>query len=423
MNPAYILLAIPFFFLLMGIEWLIAFLKKKEIYRLNDAITNLVIGIGNQIFNLFFKAALFGMYIWIYNHYSINKIPATWWSFILALILFDFLFYWAHRWGHEMNLFWGAHSVHHQSEEYNLSVALRQSWFHNVLAFPIFLPIPFLGFDPIIFGAAAAVHTLYQFWIHTKLIDKMPAWFEFIFNTPSHHRVHHAIDPQYIDKNHAGVLMIWDMMFGTFKREEEGVPIHYGITTQLKSWNPAWANIHYYLEMIQKARKMIWTDGVKLIFARPGWLPPYLGGYQRVKSVDDSSYNKYDSDTNTYFKIYAVVQFVILLWGTVQYMAHFKEISLFYKIVFFILLLLTMLITGGIFENRKWIVYAEYARLILVMLALNTFYYFWYINWFHVTAVVSAILFVGCVIFFTVSYIKSTPQWSEELLKSENNTY
>jgi alkylglycerol monooxygenase len=405
MHPAYMLFAVPFFFLLMGVEWLYGYLKKKNVYRLNDSVTNLVVGIGSQVFGLIFKAMLFGIYIWFYNHFSVMKIPATWWSFILALLTFDFLFYWAHRWGHEMNIFWGAHSVHHQSEEYNLSVALRQSWFHNVLAFPIFLPIPILGFDPLIFGAAALVHTLYQFWIHTELIDKMPRWFEYWFNTPSHHRVHHSIDPKYIDKNHAGLLMIWDRMFGTFKAEEKDEPIHYGITTQFNSWNPAWANVHYYIELFQKAKNMRWLDRVKIIFAKPGWLPDYLGGFQTVKKVDDSSWKKYDSNSNIYFRIYAVIQFFVLLWANVQFMSHYREISTFYKVVFFALILITMLIIGAIFENKRWIVYAEYVRLVLAMISLNTFYYFWFINWFNAVMVASAIIFLGCVVFFTYSYI------------------
>lgn len=410
MQPAYILFAIPFFFLLMGLEWGYGQLKKKNLYRLNDTTANLVIGIGSQVFGLVFKAMMFGIYVWFYNNYSFYKIPATWWSFVLCLVAFDFFFYWAHRWGHEVNIFWGAHSVHHQSEEYNLSVALRQSWFHNLLAFPIFLPIPMMGFDPMIFGAAAISHTLYQFWIHTKMVDKMPKWFEYIFNTPSHHRVHHAIDPKYIDKNHAGVFMIWDRLFGTFKAEENAEEIHYGITTQLKSWNPGWANTHYYVEMYQKARSMKWMDKLKVIFAKPGWLPEYMGGHQHVKEVDTATYAKYDATSNTYFRIYAIIQFFVLLWGTVQYMAHYSEISTFYKVVFFMLLLLTMLIMGAIFENKRWIVVAEYARLALVMVSLNTFYYFWHINWFNVTMVTSAIIFVGCVSFFTYSFIVTRKQ-------------
>lgn len=253
--PGVYLVGYSSLFLLIGIEWY--YLRKKNIdgYRVNDSVNNLVVGLGQQVWGLVFKGFLFGVYIYFYNHFALIKIPATWWSFVLCLIAFDFFFYWAHRLGHEMNIFWAAHSVHHQSEEYNLSVALRQSWFHSALAFFIFLPIPMMGFDPVIFGAAAVTHTLYQFWIHTKAVGKLHPWIEFWINTPSHHRVHHAINPKYIDKNHAGVFMIWDRMFGTFKEEDTNEEIIYGITTQLKSWNPIWANVHYFVEMYKKPAK------------------------------------------------------------------------------------------------------------------------------------------------------------------------
>jgi len=303
-----------------------------------------------------------------------------------------------------MNIFWAAHLVHHQSEEYNLSVALRQSWFHNILAFVLFLPIPFLGIDPKIFGAAAIIQTLYQFPIHTKAIGKLHPWIEYWFNTPSHHRVHHAINPKYIDKNHAGMFMIWDRMFGTFMEEEKETEIYYGITTQLKSWNPVWANTHYFVEMFQKARSMKWLDKFKMIFAMPGWLPDYMGGTQPIPEPSESNITKYNADTNVYFKIYVVLQYFIMLGGASLYMMHFKEISLFYKAVFFLLIITTMLICGAIFENKRWVVYAEYARLLLVMICLNSFYYFWHLNWFNFTIIVSSVAFAACVIYFTWSY-------------------
>jgi len=405
MHPAYMLLVIPFFFLAMGIEWFYAYSRKKDWYRLNDSVNNLIIGLGQQLWSLLSKVFLLGVYVVIYDNYALFHIPAPWWSFIIALLLFDFFFYWAHRWGHEMNIFWAAHSVHHQSEEYNLSVALRQSWFHNILAFVIFLPIPFLGIDPKIFGAAAIIQTLYQFPIHTKAIGKLHPWIEYIFNTPSHHRVHHAINPKYIDKNHAGMFMFWDRMFGTFIEEEEGTEIYYGITTQLKSWNPVWANTHYFVEMFQKARNMKVLDKLRMIFAMPGWLPDYLGGTAPIPEPRESNITKYNADTNIYFKLYVVLQYFIMLGGAMLYMVHYKEISGFYKVVFFLLILTTMLICGAIFENKRWVVYAEYARLALVMVCLNTFYYFWYLNWFNFTIIVSSVAFTACVTFFTYSFI------------------
>lgn len=404
MHPAYMLLAIPIFFLAMGMEWLWGFLKKKNIYRLNDSVNNLTIGLGQQVFSLVFKGMLLGVYVWLYKNYSFFHIPAAWWSFVLCLIAFDFFFYWAHRWGHEMNIFWAAHLVHHQSEEYNLSVALRQSWFHSALAFPIFLLIPILGFDPKIFGAAAIVHTLYQFPIHTKAIGKLHPWIEYWFNTPSHHRVHHAINPKYLDKNHAGVFMIWDRLFGTFKAEEKQEEIYYGITTQLKSWNPAWANLHYFVEMFSKARLMKFRDKLKMIFADPGWLPDYMGGVQTPAEPSPDNFVKYNADTNNYLKIYSVIQYFVMLGCCILYMINFKEINVFYRVVFFLLILSTMVIIGGLFENKRWLVYVEFARLALIMVALNTFYYFWHVNWLNVTIAVSAILFVGSVAFFIYSY-------------------
>lgn len=407
------LLVIFYFFFSMGIEWLYFKRRKQHEYRLNDSVNNLTIGVGQQVWSLVFKGFLVGVYVFLYNHFSLFKVPAAWmgWSFIPCLIIFDFFFYWAHRWGHEMNIFWAAHSVHHQSEEYNLSVALRQSWFHSALAFVIFLPMPILiGFDPKIFFLAGAVHTLYQFWIHTKAIGKLHPWVEFWLNTPSHHRVHHAINPKYIDKNHAGVLMIWDRMFGTFMEEDTADVITYGITTQLKSWNPIWANVHYFVEMYQKARNMKWADKLRMIVAKPGWLPDYMGGFQHVKEVDKNTYRKYDASTSNWSKAYAAFQFFVMLFGFIEYSLHFKEMSLFYKVTFFGLILITMLITGGIFENKRWVIYAEYARLVLVMITLNTFYYFWYINWFNVTIIGSSIGFALCAGFFTYSVITAQNQ-------------
>lgn len=401
-NP--ILLAIPFFFLLIGLEWLVAKIKGKKIYRFNDAITNLNIGVGSQVFSTASKVLILGFYIWIYNHFALIHQPATWWSFLICLFAFDFVFYWAHRWGHEINFFWGAHVVHHQSEEYNLSVALRQPWIHNIIAFVIFIPLPLLGFDPKVFFIAAAVHTLYQFWIHTKVIDKLPKPIEYIFNTPSHHRVHHGVNPKYIDKNHGGVFIFWDRMFGTFQAEEEEPT--YGITTQLQSWNPTWANLEYYVGMFNKATQMTkLCDKLRIIVARPGWQPQELGGMQYAPEVDKEHYRPYNTQTSLLKNLYILVQFALISVGLVMYMSHFETISLFYKVVFFLALILSVTICGGIFESKRWVVYAEYARILLIALSLNTFYYYWYIDWFMVMLVSSVIGSVLLTVWFTVSLL------------------
>ncbi|GIV35160.1 MAG: sterol desaturase [Chitinophagales bacterium] len=398
------LLAFPFFFLLIGLEWWISKKRKEEYYRFNDAITDLNIGVGNQVIGLFVKIIILGAYYYIYEHWALFQIKTSVWSWLGCLILFDFIFYWAHRWGHEVNIFWGAHVVHHSSEDFNLAVALRQPWFHNLIAFFLFLPIPILGFEPVVFLSAAAFHTLYQFWIHTKAIGKLWWPIEYLFNTPSHHRVHHAVDPKYIDKNHAGFLMIWDRMFGTFKEEEEEPT--YGITTQLHSWNPVWANIHYYVEMIRKARQMTsWKDRIKLIFARPGWLPPELGGYQAPRKVDKSTYKKYDTRTTRWLNYYVLIQFMLIVAATSAFMYYFDTISWFYRVAFAVILVLSLMICGAIFENKRWVKYAEYLRLIVVIFTLNSFYYFWYIEWFFVMLTASLIGYVVFNMWFTLSLL------------------
>ncbi len=398
------LLVFPFFFLLIGIELWVARKRKQKYYRFNDAITDLNIGVGNQVVGLFVKVLVLGIYYFIYENWAFFHIKTSVWSWIGCLMLFDFIFYWAHRWGHEINFFWGAHVVHHQSEEYNLAVALRQPWFHNLIAFFLFLPIPVLGFEPVVFLSAAGFHTLYQFWIHTKAIGKMWWPIEYLFNTPSHHRVHHAVDPKYIDKNHAGFLMIWDRMFGTFKEEEEEPT--YGITTQLNSWNPVWANFHYYVEMFRKASMMSsWKDKFRMIFARPGWLPQELGGFQVPKEVNKAAYKKYDTKTSIWLNYYVLAQFVLIVLGTSAFMHYFSTISLFYKAAFATILILSLMICGAIFENKSWVKYAEYARLVAIIFTLNTFYYFWYMDWFLVMLVASLIVFVVFNFWFTLSLI------------------
>lgn len=401
--------AIPIFIILVAIEAIYSYRKNLKLYRLNDTIANFSLGIGSQIAGALSKVLLFGIYVYIFNHYAFFHQPKTWWSFVICLVLFDFFFYWAHRVSHEMNFFWGAHVVHHQSEEYNLSVALRQPWFHSIIAFFIFLPIPFLGFDPIIFGAAAGIQTLYQFWIHTRAIGKLPAVVEYFFNTPSHHRVHHAVNPKYIDKNHAGFLMVWDRMFGTFKAEEDPEEIVYGITTQFKSWNPVWANWHYYQDMIDKAVKMkTWREKLYMIFARPGWLPDYMGGYQSPPEVNRQGVIKYDADTTNLFKAYGVLQFIFTLAGTVAYLDHFKGISEFYRWLFAGVIALSIMIIGAIFEQRRWIVWAEIARLVLVLASINSFYYYWYNHWLTIMEIISIAAFVVSVVWLVISMYKDT---------------
>lgn len=409
---------IPFFLVLVLVE--LFYLKKQkkgEVYRLNDAITNLNLGIGHLLTQLFIGFILMGSFMYFYKIAPI-KLPNNIWTGIAVFVLYDFCFYWAHRWGHEVNFFWAAHSVHHQSEDYNLTVALRQSWLHSLMAFVIFLPIPFMGFSDVVFFPAASINTVYQFWIHTETIHKMPRWFEYIFNTPAHHRVHHGVNPEYIDRNHAGVFIIWDRIFGTFAEEKKHPT--YGITKPINTWNPVWTNFIYFSEMLEMSKMMQPMDKIRLWFKKPGWRPEYLGGPIPVPEVDESIRVKFDIEpTSKGLNTYVLAQFSLIIFGLVGYLYYFHQLSLFQQLLGFTAMLLSTVICGAILEQKSWVKYAEYLRIALVLVALNSIYYISFKEWFNFTMIVSLFLAVYFIVWYTLNswYNIEFMQWLEPKIR------
>ena len=360
-NP--IVLSIPIFFILIGVELLVERITHKELYRLPDAIANLSCGITSQLSGLFLKIFAIGIYQILFENFAFFKLEKNWLYWVALFLLVDLAYYWAHRMSHEINLFWGGHVVHHQSEEYNLSVALRQSSLQVVWTFAFNLPIAFLGFETFDFALIAAFNTLYQFWIHTETIGKM-GWFEYVLNTPSHHRVHHGRDPKYIDKNHAGSLIIWDKMFGTFQQEEEKPT--YGITKPLNSWNAAFANVSHYVEMSKDLKRIpLFADKIKYIFKRPGWLPAYLGGFRKAPLVDKSTYRKYETPAPMLLNLYVLFQYILCLVGTALFLFNAGAFSLTEKAIVAILISIVVVNSGVLFEQRTWAKYSEWTRIIL----------------------------------------------------------
>jgi len=394
---------IPFFLVMVLAEYLYLKKKKKEqLYRLNDAITNINIGVGHLLTRLFITFILIGSYTFFYEKLAPIQLPNNIWTWIACFFLYDFFFYWAHRWGHEINLFWAAHSVHHQSEDYNLTVALRQSWLHTLFAFVIFLPVPFMGMPPEIFFIISAISGVYQFWIHTETIQKMPRWFEFIFNTPAHHRVHHAVNPEYIDRNHGATLIIWDRLFGTFAEETKHPT--YGVTKQIHTWNPLWSNLIYFSDLWKAGKQMKWKDRLVLLFKRPGWMPDYLGGTIPVPEVDETNYIKYDAaPVSRGLNIYVLVQFILIIPGLIGYLYYFSVLSPFQNGLAFSALFLSLIICGAILEQRSWVKYAEYARLLLTLVVINSIYYMSFREWFMVTMIISTVLACYFMIWYTMN--------------------
>src|SRR4029078_7461883 len=258
----YVVLAVPVFFLLICLELVITRIQEKDYYTLTDSVADLGCGLVSQLVEVALKTSLFAGYLFLYAHARLFAMPnhclAAWAGGLLGV---DFLYYWFHRKSHEVNAFWAAHVVHHSSEEYNLAVALRQGAFQSSFSWIFYLPLAVIGFPPLMFLTVSSVDSLYQFWIHTRAIGKLGP-LEWILNTPSNHRVHHGRNPKYIDRNHGGILIVWDRLFGTYQKEEEEPA--YGITTPLESWNPVWANLHYWVELGRKARRATrWADKVR----------------------------------------------------------------------------------------------------------------------------------------------------------------
>ena len=263
-------LAVPAFVALMLIELWFVRRRMPHAYEARDTLTSLALGLGSTVAGALSGGLLFAAALWVYQ-FRVFDFGFVWWAWPLAFVLDDLAYYWKHRFMHRVRWGWAAHVIHHSSQHYNLSTALRQTWtgFFTGL-FIVNLPLFLLGFHPVMLAFCGGLNLVYQFWIHTEAIDRMPRWFEAVMNTPSHHRVHHATNPRYLDSNYAGVFIVWDRMFGTFEPETDEERIRYGIVKQLGSFNILWAAFH---EWIGIARDMWSAPGLanKLQYA---WRPP-----------------------------------------------------------------------------------------------------------------------------------------------------
>jgi sterol desaturase/sphingolipid hydroxylase (fatty acid hydroxylase superfamily) len=263
--------AVPAFILLIIIEMIWAKRNAPEKYEPKDTLNSLLFGFGSSVAGALFGTAMMGVALWAYSFRPIT-VPWTWWAWPLAFVLDDLAYYVFHRSAHRVRWFWAAHVNHHSSQHYNLSTALRQTWTGFFAATFIFrLPLAFAGFHPAMLLFVGGVNLIYQFWIHTEAIGKMPRWFEAVMNTPSHHRVHHAVNPRYLDRNYAGVFIIWDKMFGTFTPEVEGEPIRYGIIKQLGNFNLLWGVFHEWVGIARDLVRAPFGSKLGYLFGPPGW--------------------------------------------------------------------------------------------------------------------------------------------------------
>lgn len=354
LNP--VVLSIPIFFLLIGLELAYDAVRKKRsgqsLYRWNDSFTNISCGIIDQVTGVFAKVFTVFMYA---ATFALLESVRPWtfelngWTFAATFIVGDFFYYWSHRISHEVNLFWTGHVIHHQSEEYNLSVALRQGAMQKVLMFWIYLPMAALGFPVEFFISAMAFNLLYQFWIHTEVVRSLGP-LEWVLNSPSHHRVHHGRNPKYIDRNHAGVFIFWDRWFGTFQAEEEA-PV-YGITRPTETFNPVYAHVQPYVRLWKDVKRVPGlADKVRYLVKPPGWYPASMGGFQAPPPVE--GVQKFNWTLPKRVNFYLFAQYVLVIGGTSVFLFGLEAFGPVAKALFTVWILLSLLSMGLLFDRRS----------------------------------------------------------------------
>jgi len=363
--PNLIALAIPLFFVGILIELGVAKAKGRKLYRAGDAMADMGCGIAQQLMSLFVAtAAITTAYSWL-AQYALFTIPTTWLPWVVAVVGVEFAYYWWHRLSHEVNILWAAHVVHHHSEDYNLAVALRQSISTWATSLVFYLPLALLGVPVFQFAVILGLSTLYQFWIHTELVPPL-GFLEKWFNTPALHRVHHAINPRYLDKNHGATFSVFDRMFGTWEPETE--PCIYGTTRPLNSYNPLWAQVETYVDLVKLARRAPTVgDAFKVFFASPAWRPEWMG----VPEKRDPAV-KYDPRASKPTLTYALVNWTLLLGGVFAFLMWGGALSSPTKAVCVLVMLLSLLTLPALVEGKAWARALEGGRMLTlpVMIAL-----------------------------------------------------
>lgn len=360
--------ATPVFFLLIGVELLVAKLRGRRAYATNDAMNSIGLGVISQIVGVFSKLLTFGIYAWCEQHLALFTLPAdSLWVWAGALLMYDFCYYWLHRCGHEVNILWAAHVVHHQSEHYNLSTALRQTGSGALLGWLFYLPLALLGVPLKVFVIVALIDLLYQFWVHTEQIGRL-GWFDRVFCSPSNHRAHHAVNDRYLDRNYGGILIVWDRLFGSFVEEDDNDPPVYGTRSPLRSWNPLWANAEVYWHTAVDAwHAKRWRDKLLLWIKPPGWRPADVAA-RYPKPVFVMPSERFDPPVPRAVMCYALVQFALLLGMTTQFLGMAGKATLPALLAYAFYLVASLCVLGALMEGRRWARWAEGLRVLATAL-------------------------------------------------------
>ena len=361
-----ILYAVPFFFVLIAVELLVDRWRGMRTYRLADTISSLSAGVLSTTTGLLTKGVGLITYALALKYLALLQLPDnSLWVWLFAFVLYDFCYYWHHRLGHERNVLWAAHSVHHQSEDYNLSTALRQTSTGFVFGWVFYLPMAVLGVPLLVFVTVATVNLLYQFWVHTRHVPKL-GWFEWCFVTPSNHRAHHAQNALYMDRNYGGVFIIWDRLFGTFQEEDDAEPVIFGVTTPLHSWNPLWANWQFYGQLLADAQRTErWRDKLRIWFMPTGWRPADVAAKYPMSKPDLSRFEKFEVPLPFRQQVYLASQFAVYV-ALGSYLLNLGEsLSPQALMLGWGYMALGLFVLGAGLENRPWALKLEWLRLAL----------------------------------------------------------
>lgn len=328
-GPQVIVLATPVFLALIALEYAVGRVRGRDTYRLSDAMSSIGLGIMSQLTGLFVTLLTVGIYTAVFEHLALWRLPAdsiaVW---VGSLIAYDFLYYWHHRAGHRIALFWAAHAVHHQSEDYNLSTALRQTSGGWLAGWIFYLPMALAGVPPLVFAVVALIDLLYQYWVHTQQIGRL-GWFDRWFCAPSNHRVHHAVNDRYLDRNYGGILIVWDRLFGTYAEEDDAEPCVYGTRSPLRSWNPLRANLQVYAELAKDSwRAAAWADKLRVWLKPPGWRPADVVRRWPKPEFEIANVQRFDPPLGRGAAAAAAVLFIVLLAATAMLLWNAHRLGL-----------------------------------------------------------------------------------------------
>jgi sterol desaturase/sphingolipid hydroxylase (fatty acid hydroxylase superfamily) len=371
MSLNWLAFAVPLFLFLMGLEYLVARWQQKAYFQFNNSVANLNVGIAERLLDSFTVGAFYFVYDHLHRHYALFDIRADVRGWIGLFIATDFVWYWYHRLAHEINVFWAVHVVHHQSDDFNYTVSARITVFQAIVRTGFWSILPIIGFPAEMITTVLLIHGLYPFFIHTRTIGKL-GWLEYILVTPSHHRVHHASNPQYLDKNYGDVLIIWDKLFGTFAEEQEEPT--YGLTKPLNSHSFLWQHFHGLLEVLTAAnRAKSWTAKLTVLFGRPETVDPVIRQDLEVRFLSANMTERLAAHTKSRrFRGYVAGQIagtLLILFVFLLFEAHVPFVLQWLTALF---ILLTLINCGALLEQRQWVVYLEVSRVAILWLALYT---------------------------------------------------